>query len=120
VQTGRLAPTLSKFARAGWTPRDVDLGVRDAMGARGWGTVPRNLKHPAAYLAGLLRDLDPADRPSVLEDAFEAARRAETAATRARSRAWLVAMRSSCPHGVPAGDVVNPATGALACRECRP
>jgi hypothetical protein len=92
--------------------------VRDALGARGW-KLPRDLKHPAAYLAGLLRDLDPADRPSVLEDAYEAELRARAAAQRAARRSWVAALRTSCGHGVPAGDVPNPETGALACRECR-
>lgn len=115
----RLAPALARFARAGWTAEDVALGVRDALAARGW-QLPRDLKTPAAYLAGLLRDLDPADRPSVLEDAYAAAAAAAATEKRAAERRWHAALRTACPHGVPAGAVRHPLTGSLACRECRP
>jgi hypothetical protein len=118
VGLGRIAPTLARFARAGWTPRDVDLAVRDALGARGW-RVPAALTQPAAYLAALLREVDPADRPSVLEDAHAAAMAAAAAERRANQRRWHAALRTTCPHGVPAGDVPHPLSGALACPQCR-
>jgi hypothetical protein len=90
------------------------------LNARGWRVPPPGqLQHPAAYLAGLLRDVDPSDRPSVLEDAYEAAMRAEAAAQRAARRAWVAALRGSCAHGVPAGDTPHPETGTRPCRECR-
>lgn len=112
VSWRRIAPTLARFARAGWTARDVDLAVRDAMGARGW-HLPRELKTPAAYLAALLRPLDPADRPTVLEDQLAAAEAAER-----RYRRQL-ATGEPCRHGRPAGDVPSPLRGILACPECR-
>jgi len=108
----RIAPTLARFGRAGWTVRDVDLAVRDALGARGH-RVPRDLKQPAAYLAYLLRELDPADRPTALEDALRAAEKAEDAYR------LQLATGAPCPHGMPAGDVSSPLRGLMACPLCR-
>ncbi|MBE7248025.1 MAG: hypothetical protein INR63_24020, partial [Actinomycetospora chiangmaiensis] len=62
----RLAPTLHRFAAAGWTPRDVERAVADALATRGW-RLPRQIQQPAAYLATLLRALDPEDRPGALD-----------------------------------------------------
>ncbi len=111
-------PALSKHARAGWTPRDVELGLRDVLASRGW-RVPRTLKTPAAYLAMLLRELDPADRPSVAEEWARQAAAAAAAEKRATQRRWHAALRTTCAHGVPAGDVPHPLSGAIACPECR-
>jgi hypothetical protein len=118
VSVRRITPTLSRFARAGWTPRDVELAVRDALAARGW-RVPRTLKAPAAYLAMLLRPLDVEDRPSVLEDAYAAAAAAAAAEKRATQRRWHAALRTTCAHGVPAGDVPHPLSGSVVCLDCR-
>lgn len=125
VPARRMAPTLTRFARAGWSLRDVELAIRDVLAARGK-RVPARLDRPAAYLAWLLRDVDPADRPSVLEDAYAAAmaaaaaaRRSAAAETRAAQRRWTAALATSCAHGVPAGDVPDPAGGHLACLDCR-
>jgi hypothetical protein len=108
----RIAPTLARFARAGWTARDVDLAVRDVLTRRGH-VVPRDLKVPAAFLANVLRDLDPADRPTAVEDqARELERREE------RYRLQL-ATGAPCAHGRPAGDVPSPTRGLLACPACR-
>lgn len=112
VHGRRLAPTLSRFARAGWTPRDVDRAVVDALAARGW-RLPREIKHPAAYLAGLLRAVDPADRPGALDEQLAAAE----AAQRAYERQLFVG--TPCEHGRPAGDVPSPLRGHLACQSCR-
>src|SRR3954447_18027587 len=65
VPVARLAPPLHRFAQAGWTPRDVERGVNDALASRGW-QLPRELRQPAAYVATLLRALDPTDRPGAL------------------------------------------------------
>jgi hypothetical protein len=78
VPAWRLALALRRFAVAGWTARDVDLAVVDALAARGWRR-PAVLSQPAAYLALLLRELDPAERPSVLDDALLAAEAAQLA-----------------------------------------
>ncbi|MCA1696508.1 MAG: hypothetical protein LC749_18290, partial [Actinobacteria bacterium] len=53
TSTRRITPTLTRFAAAGWTPRDVDRALADALAARGW-RLPRRIAHPAAYLAALL------------------------------------------------------------------
>jgi hypothetical protein len=70
--------------------------------------------HPAAYLALLLRELDPDDRPTALEDAHRAAERAED------GYLLLLAGRGApCPHGMPAGDVPSPLRQIVACPLCR-
>jgi hypothetical protein len=113
VSARRTAPALGKFARAGWTAEDVQLGIRDVLAVRGH-VVPAELRHPAAYLAGLLRDLDPADRPTVLEDAFRAAEAAER-----HFHDHLRVFGAPCPHGEPAGDVPTPLRGLILCPACR-
>lgn len=113
VSARRTAPTLSRFARAGWTGRDVELAIRDALAGRGW-RLPNVLEHPAAYLATLLRPLDPADRPTVLEDQLRAAELAER-----HFHDHLRVYGPPCPHGQPAGDVPSPLRGLILCPSCR-
>src|SRR3954447_14831454 len=108
----RLTPTLHRFAAAGWTPRDIDRAVADALATRGW-RLPRKISQPAAYLATLLRALDPEDRPGALDEhiaALEAAQR--------RYERQLI-FGPPCPHGHPAGDLPSPLRGHLACPACR-
>jgi hypothetical protein len=112
VSARRITPTLSRFARAGWTVRDVELAVRDVLTRRSW-HVPRTLTQPAAYLAGLLRELDPADRPTAAEEHARQLERAEDAYR------LQLATGAPCPHGRPAGDVPSPTRRLLACPECR-
>jgi hypothetical protein len=109
-----MVPTLHRFALAGWTAHDVDVAVRNAMAARGWQRVPSELRQPAAYLAGLLRDVDVTERPGALEDQRCQEERRERA-----YRQQLV-YGAPCPHGQPAGDVPSPLRGSLACPLCRP
>jgi DNA-binding transcriptional ArsR family regulator len=112
VSTRRLSPTLHRFAQAGWTPRDIDRAVTDALATRGW-RLPRTLTQPAAYLAHLLRALDPADRPGALD--------AHIAAVEAAQRTYQRQLITGppCPHGQPAGDLPSPLRGQLACPACR-
>jgi hypothetical protein len=112
VSVPRLAPTLHRFAQAGWTPRDVDRAVIDALATRGW-RLPRELHQPAAYLATLLRAVDPADRPGALDEWIAAQERAQQAYER------QLLHGSPCAHGVPAGDVPSPLRGHRACPLCR-
>jgi hypothetical protein len=112
VSPRRLTPSLHRFAQAGWTPRDVDRAVTDALATRGW-RLPRTLTQPAAYLAHLLRALDPADRPGALDAHIAAIE----AAQRAYQRQLIVG--PPCPHGQPAGDLPSPLRGHLACPACR-
>jgi hypothetical protein len=107
-----LAPPLHRFAQAGWSPRDIDRAIADALAARGW-RLPRELKQPAAYLASLLRPLDPADRPSLLDEWIAAQERAQ----RAYQRQLLHG--APCAHGMPAGNVPSPARGIATCPLCR-
>lgn len=120
VQVGRLAPALARFARQGWTVGDVELATRDVLAVRGH-RVPRDLKHPAAYLANLLRDVDPEGiRPTVEAAAYEAHLKAQAAAERAGRRARVLALAGRCAHGVPAHGAGQPARGVAPCGECRP
>lgn len=112
VHPRRISPTLARFARAGWTARDVDRAIADSLATRAW-RLPTALSQPAAYLATLLREVDPADRPGAAEAwQLEVDRR-----QRAYER-QLVHGRP-CPHGQPAGDVASPLRGSLACPSCR-
>lgn len=114
VPVSRLAPTLTRLARAGWTAKDVDRAIADVLAARGYpGRVPRELRQPAAYLAWLLRQVDPADRPGAVDDQLRAAERAQAAYER------QLFIGTPCPHGRPAGDVPSPRHGHLACPACR-
>ena len=108
VPTGRLVPLLAKFARADWTARDVELAIADRLAVLGM-RVPAKLDRPWAYLAWVLRDVDPAERPSLFEDAHAAAERAHRRLQHA----------AACEHGVPGGDVVSPLTGQRGCPLCR-
>jgi hypothetical protein len=112
VSLRRLTPPLHRFAQAGWSSRDIDRAVADALATRGW-RLPRTLSQPAAYLAHLLRAVDPADRPGALD--------AHIAAVEAAQRAyqWQLIVGPSCPHGQPAGDLPSPRRGHLACPACR-
>lgn len=112
VSARRLTPTLTRFARAGWSATDVERGVADALATHGW-RVPRELTQPAAYLARLLRGLDPADRPGALDDWMAAEEAAEATYDRLRRTG------RPCPHGEPAGDVPSPVRQILACPICR-
>jgi hypothetical protein len=112
VSARRLAPTLHRFAQAGWGPRDVERAVVSALAERGW-RLPRELAQPAAYLATLLRDVDPGDRPGARDEQLAAAE----AAQRAYERRLIHG--APCPHGQPAGDVPSPLRGHLACPACR-
>jgi hypothetical protein len=82
------------------------------MAARGW-HLPRELKQPAAYLAALLRPVDPADRPSLVDEWIAE----HEAAQRVYERQLVYG--PPCPHGHPAGDVPSPVHGYLACPGCR-
>src|SRR3954453_16056048 len=104
VSLRRLTPPLHRFAAAGWTPRDIDRAITDALAPRGW-RLPRTLSQPAAYLAHLLRALDPADRPGALDAHLAAIETAQ----RAYQRQLIVG--PPCPHGQPAGDLPSPRRG---------
>ncbi|SCX60368.1 hypothetical protein SAMN03159343_4083 [Klenkia marina] len=108
----RLAPTLHRFATAGWTPRDVERAVADALASRGW-RLPRDIQQPAAYLATLLRALDPEDRPGELDSHMAQVEEAQRIYER------LLVFGRPCPHGTPAGDRPSPLRGLLACPSCR-
>lgn len=112
VSARRITPALARFAWAGWTEDDVVLAVQEALGARGW-LVPSELAQPAAYLAALLRPLDPEERPTVLEEHRRESERLDRAYRR------QLALGAPCPHGRPAGDVPSPGLKILACPQCR-
>lgn len=117
VSAARLTPALTRFSRAGWTAYDVERGLADQRAARGARGVPADLQVPAAYLAKLLRQLDPADRPGALDEWMAS----EAAAVEAAEATYERQRRSGapCAHGVPAGDVPSPVRRILACPVCR-
>jgi hypothetical protein len=112
VSVLRLAPPLQRFAQAGWTPRDLERAVGDSLAARGW-RLPRELKQPAAYLAALLRSVDPADRPGALDEWIAEGERAQ------RAYEHQLLHGAPCAHGQPAGDAISPLRGIVACALCR-
>jgi hypothetical protein len=111
VHARRLVPVLSRFALAGWTARDVATALQDARAARGWSRVP-DLERPWAYLATLLREVDPADRPGALEEQMDREDR------EVRRYEQLRVYGPPCPHGMPAGNTPSP-HGLIACPFCR-
>jgi hypothetical protein len=111
VPAARMVPVLRKFALAGWSGVDVGMALQDARQARGWHRVPE-LERPWAYLATLLREVDPAARPTVEEAAMEQFER------ESRQYEQLRVYGPPCPHGMPAGDVTSP-RGTVACPFCR-
>src|SRR3954468_7423983 len=112
VPIPRLAPPLHRFAAAGWTPRDIERALDDALATRGW-RLPQRINHPAAYLATLLRPLDPADRPGALDEWMAERERAQ------RGYEHQLIFGPPCPHGQPAGHLPSPLRGHLACPACR-
>lgn len=109
----RRLTSLHRFAQQDWTPLDVHRGLDELLRARGW-SVPDTIRQPAAYLACLLRGLDPADRPGAIEAAMLAAERARRADLDARAFGRL----PECPHGEPGGDHPTP-DGRILCPSCR-
>jgi AraC-like DNA-binding protein len=109
----RRLTALHRFAAQGWTPRDVHRALDEVLRARGW-SVPDKIEQPAAYLAALLRGVDPGDRPGALEEAMQAEER--------QRREWLWATRfgtAECAHGQAAGDLPHPIDGHVVCPFCR-
>lgn len=109
----RRLTVLHRFAAQGWTPRDVRLAIADVMRTRGWHRMPDRIERPAAYLAALLRDVDPADRPTALELAMLAEER------RRREWIWATSTGRPCDHGVTGGDIPHPVDQHFACLACR-
>jgi hypothetical protein len=112
VHARRMVPPLLRFALAGWSARDVDEALAGAIAARGR-PLPAKLDQPAAYMAWLLREVDPADRPGALDEW-----RAEEE-RRQRAYERQLVHGAPCPHGQPAGDVPSPRRRHPACPVCR-
>ncbi len=109
----RRLTALHRFAVAGWTVRDIQTAADETLRARNW-TIPRQIEHPAAYLATLLRDLDPADRPGATEDAMNAQHKL------IRQWTWQTTLGpTQCPHGQPGGNIPHPIHHHVACPRCR-
>ena len=85
--------------------------IEEVLRVRGF-TLPATIANPAAYLAWLLRELDPGQVPHVLA---EMERDAELA-----RRRRLDALRSApdCVHGTPGGNQLT-AAGVALCPACR-
>jgi hypothetical protein len=103
----RRLTSLHRFAAQRWTPRDVVRSIDELMRVRGW-RYPEQIANPPAYLAMLLRGIEPTD----LEQ-----RGAEDAA-RAEWRR-ITTFGPECPHGHAGGDVPHPIDGYKPCPFCR-
>jgi len=109
----RRLTALHRFALADWTPRDIQTAADEVLRARNW-TIPQQIDQPAAYLAALLRHVDPADRPGAIEDAMNAQHKL------IREWTWQTTLGTTqCPHGHPGGNIPHPTHGHQACPECR-
>jgi len=109
----RRLTALHRFAVAGWTVRDIQTAADETLRARNW-TIPHTIDHPAAYLATLLRNVDPNDRPGATEDAMNAQHKL------IRHWTWQTTLGpTQCPHGHPGGNIPHPLQRHLACPECR-
>ncbi len=104
--------SLHRFARQRWTERDVLDALDQVLRARGW-RIPDEVEHPAAYLASLLRAVDPLDRPGAIEEAMIAEEKLR------RAWVWTTSTGPACEHGQPGGDVPHPVDGHYACSDCR-
>jgi len=117
----RLMPALHRFAVAGWTARELQHALDDLLAARGWrvpdsrtttspdGTPRRYPLHcPWAYLAMLLRGLEPTDRAAELAADAELKRYHQLRRT-----------GPACPHGEPAGQLPHPIHDQPGCPLCR-
>ncbi len=109
----RRLTALHRFALAGWTVRDIQTAADETLRARNW-TIPQQIDHPAAYLATLLRDIDPADRPGAVEDAMRAQDKL------IRQWTWQTTLGpTTCPHEHPGGNIPHPLHHHVACPQCR-
>jgi hypothetical protein len=99
----RLAGSLSRFYRHGWSALGVESEIRQLYQRK-----QRPLPHtrpdrPFAWLAAVLRQLDPEENPALLEAVGR-----QTASHDA-----------PCSHGVNAGERIQYKTGLMACPLCR-
>ena len=103
----RLAGTLTRFHRAHWTAVDLASEVAELYRRRGYKLPFRRPRRPYAWLAAVLRDIDPHDNPAVWRDAY---------------RAHLEMRRRApdCPHGLAGGDLDRPGGTGPECALCRP
>jgi len=121
----RIMPALDRFARAGWTARDVQRELDTLLARLGW-EVPCGrttttstgrehrypLRSPWGYLAMLLRCLEPTD--------LAAEREYEQAMREAEHRYQeLLRNGPECPHGQPGGLIRSPRRAIMACPLCR-
>ncbi len=121
----RIMPALDRFAKAGWGAADILRELDRTLAHRDWevpsgrvSTTHSGRKHryplrcPWAYLAMLLRTLEPTDL---------AAERNHALRTRMAQLRYQQLRRTGpeCVHGEPAGDVPSPVKGVLACPLCR-
>lgn len=125
VHPGRLAPALTRFASASepWTAAQVHAALDRVLATRGW-SWPTRPRHPAGYLARLLREIDHIDQlttspTSTAGPVHRAGGIAELEQLHAArcAEADELAGRNLCPHGAAGAD---PEHGRSArCAFCR-
>ena len=117
----RIMPPLPRFAAADWTASDVQNALDSLLAPRGWRVPDARTPHgpdgaarsypmrsPWAYLAMLLRGLEPTDLISRRDHERELA-----------DYQALLRTGPECPHGQRGGDIPSPAKSILACPLCR-
>lgn len=110
IPASRIMPSLDRFARAGWSAREVHESLDGLIVSLGWRVL--DPKVPWAYLAMLLRRLEPTDRILAAE---------HEAAMRLRDERYQELLRTGpgCPHGMPGGALPSPQHGRPGCPLCR-
>ncbi|MDA2893434.1 helix-turn-helix domain-containing protein [Mycolicibacterium sp. BiH015] len=103
------ARVLAKVAEHGWTPRDINQAITDWIGTGHW--IPETPHKPIGLLGAILAAHgNPAERPSALEEAREAA---EVALSRKRIAAQL-AERDAARRALEAGRAALSGSGRQA------
>jgi hypothetical protein len=100
-----------------WTARELHEAIERVQRTRGW-TWLSTPRHPAAYLARLLREIEALDQLSERVSPAAAARRAQAEREQLRQAELHERLgRDLCAHGVAGAD---PDTGtAFRCAFCR-
>ncbi|MCW2539644.1 MAG: hypothetical protein JWN95_1369 [Frankiales bacterium] len=102
---GRLAGSLNRFYRHGWTALGLEAEIRELYTRKQRPLPYRRPERPFAWLAAVLRELDPEENP----DLYGPVDRHNTA----------ISSETPCQHGVDGGEQVQYKTGRMRCPLCR-
>lgn len=118
VHPGRLAPALTRFATAAepWTPAQMHAAIDQVLVTRGW-SWPTRARHPAGYLARLLREIDHIDQ--LTESRVGGPAELEQQRATRRAEADELAGRNLCTHGAGGADTSGRSPRCAFCRADR-